>query len=112
MCELKIIYIFANINELKIEIMSAEVRNLDSLKKYIFEELINEHPDNNNEHIDEAINAYAEAYHKMKVIPLRADLSMFKITVKSYLKKLDGEEFSGLTETELTKRMRYLTDLE
>ena len=43
--------------------ISFEVKNLDSLKEFIFDDLIGE-----NEHkelINEAINTYAERYHEM-----------------------------------------------
>jgi hypothetical protein len=42
-----------------------ELKNLDSLKEYIFDELIGEHK--NTKDIDEAINKYAESYHKMQL---------------------------------------------
>jgi len=42
-----------------------ELKNLDSLKEYIFDELIGEHK--NKKDIDEAINTYAERYHEMKL---------------------------------------------
>ena len=42
-----------------------ELKNLDSLKEYIFDELIGEHP--NTSDINEAINIYAERYHEMKL---------------------------------------------
>jgi hypothetical protein len=42
-----------------------ELKNLDSLKKYIFDELIGEQK--NTKDINEAINTYAEAYHKMQL---------------------------------------------
>ena len=41
-----------------------ELKNLDTLKEYIFDELIGEHK--NSKQIDEAINLYAESYHKLK----------------------------------------------
>ena len=42
-----------------------ELKNLDSLKEYIFDELIGEHK--NTKCIDEAINRYAERYHEMQL---------------------------------------------
>ena len=42
-----------------------ELKNLDSLKEYIFDELIGEHK--NTKDIDEAINRYAERYHEMQL---------------------------------------------
>lgn len=42
-----------------------ELKNLDSLKEYIFDELIGEHK--NTKDINEAINTYAERYHEMQL---------------------------------------------
>jgi len=42
-----------------------ELKNLDSLKEYIFDELIGEHK--NTKDINEAINRYAERYHEMQI---------------------------------------------
>ena len=42
-----------------------ELKNLDSLKEYIFDELIGEHKNTND--INEAINKYAESYNEMKL---------------------------------------------
>ena len=42
-----------------------ELKNLDSLKEYIFNELIGEHK--NTIDINEAINTYAERYHEMQL---------------------------------------------
>ncbi|MFL1896757.1 hypothetical protein ACJRPK_13710 [Aquimarina sp. 2-A2] len=42
-----------------------ELKNLDSLKEYIFDELIGEHK--NKKDINEAINKYAESYSEMKI---------------------------------------------
>ena len=42
-----------------------ELKNLDSLKEYIFDELIGEHK--NTKDINEAINRYAERYHEMQL---------------------------------------------
>ena len=42
-----------------------ELKNLDSLKEYIFKELIGEHK--NNKDIDKAINTYAERYHEIRL---------------------------------------------
>ncbi len=42
-----------------------ELKNLDSLKEFIFDDLIGEHP--NSSDINEAINTYAERYHEMKL---------------------------------------------
>lgn len=42
-----------------------ELKNLDSLKEYIFDELIGEHK--NTKYINEAINRYAERYHEMQL---------------------------------------------
>jgi hypothetical protein len=42
-----------------------ELKNLDSLKEYIFDELIGEHK--NTKDINEAINIYAERYHEMQL---------------------------------------------
>lgn len=42
-----------------------ELKNLDSLKEYIFDDLIGKHP--NTSDINEAINTYAERYHEMKL---------------------------------------------
>lgn len=42
-----------------------ELKNLDSLKEYIFDELIGKHK--NRKYINEAINRYAERYHEMKL---------------------------------------------
>jgi predicted metalloprotease len=42
-----------------------ELKNLDSLKEYIFDELIGEHK--NTKDINEAINKYAERYHEMQL---------------------------------------------
>jgi len=45
-----------------------ELKNLDSLKFYIFNDLIGEHE--NYKDINESINTYAERYHEMKLILL------------------------------------------
>jgi len=42
-----------------------ELKNLDSLKEYIFDELIGEHK--NTKDINEAINRYAERYHEIQL---------------------------------------------
>lgn len=42
-----------------------ELKNLDSLKEYIFDELIGKHKNRND--INEAINKYAESYNEMKL---------------------------------------------
>jgi replication initiation and membrane attachment protein DnaB len=42
-----------------------ELKNLDSLKEYIFNELIVEHKNTND--INKAINRYAERYHEMQL---------------------------------------------
>ena len=42
-----------------------ELKNLDSLKEYIFNELIGKHK--NTKDINEAINRYAERYHEMQL---------------------------------------------
>jgi len=42
-----------------------ELKNLDSLKEYIFDELIGEHK--NTKDINEAINIYAERYHEIQL---------------------------------------------
>ena len=45
--------------------ISWELKNLDSIKEYIFEELIVDSIYIKD--IDEAINLYAERYHEMKI---------------------------------------------
>ena len=66
-----------------------ELKNLDSLKEYIFNDLIGEHP--NTSDINEAINTYAERYHEMK------------------LKLLGIADVVGQSE-QLHKMLQYLSD--
>jgi hypothetical protein len=42
-----------------------ELKNLDSLKYYILNDLIGQHE--NTKDINEAINLYAERFHQMKI---------------------------------------------
>ena len=44
---------------------SWDLKNADSLKEYIFDDLIGVHK--NAKEIDEAINQYAEVYHEIKL---------------------------------------------
>jgi hypothetical protein len=55
-----------------------ELKNLDSLKEYIFDELIGKHK--NAEYINEAINKYAESYHEMKLKLLGLQNTDMKLT--------------------------------
>ncbi len=59
------------------EYITWELKNLDSLKEYIFDELIGEHK--NTKDINEAINRYAVRYHEMqlKLLVLHNVSSMF-----------------------------------
>ena len=52
--------------------ISWDLKNLDSLKQYIFEELIGEHK--NAEDINQAINTYAERFHEMKLKKIGCEL--------------------------------------
>ena len=45
--------------------ISFELKNLDLLKEFIFNDLIGENE--NKDYINEAINTYAERYHEMKL---------------------------------------------
>lgn len=71
-----------------------DLKNLDSLKEYIFKELIGEHK--NTEDINEAINKYAESYHEMKLkIELKDVDSQIKQEswdVPEGLKFMDGKQ--------------------
>ena len=61
-------YLTVNVNTEILTIMKDitwELKNLDSLKEYIFDELIGEHK--NTKDINEAINRYAERYHEMQL---------------------------------------------
>jgi len=60
--------------------ISWELKNLDPLKEYIFDELIGEHK--NTKDINEAINRYAERYHEMQLKLLPIDSA-----IKSYSEK-------------------------
>jgi hypothetical protein len=62
------LHITLNVNTEILTIMEDitwELKNLDSLKEYIFDELIGEHK--NTKDINEAINIYAERYHEMQL---------------------------------------------
>lgn len=59
-----------------------ELKNLDSLKEYIFDELIGEHK--NTKDINEAINKYAERYYEMqlKLLGLSSVMSSLNIDIR------------------------------
>lgn len=60
--------------------ISFELKNLDLLKEFIFNDLIGENE--NKDYINEAINTYAERYHEMK---LKLESKNKKTIVKTLL---------------------------
>jgi hypothetical protein len=70
-----------------------DLKNLDSLKEYIFDELIGEHK--NKKDINEAINRYAERYHEMqlKILGLHS-VSNQRELLSSFLRQYNQSELT------------------
>tara|TARA_R110000851_G_C12777034_1_gene534865 strand:+ start:119 stop:403 length:285 start_codon:yes stop_codon:yes gene_type:complete len=81
-----------------------ELKNLDSLKEYIFDELIEEHK--NTKDINEAINTYAERYHEMQLKLLNLPIvSNRRELFDDFYKWLDGLKQAEYDDMSLTDKI-------
>jgi hypothetical protein len=78
-----------------------ELKNLDSLKEYIFNELIVEHKNTND--INKAINTYAERYHEMQLKLLGVPVVVENKELPVYKVVFNEGTDDGVTSINLTK---------